>query len=103
MGSVRLSLEYGVSTWATAAKTHTYELDNIKKLCFEDSLCATKTIPIAEMEKTVKVEPPESRRQAKLLIHAEKMKRMPDHPPPQKLKDPPSKKELKKQTNKKTD
>ena len=30
----------------------------------------------------------EGRRQAKLLIHAEKMKRMPDHPLHQKLKDP---------------
>ena len=34
------------------------------------------------------VKPLEGRRQAKLLIHAEKMKRMPDHPLHQKLKDP---------------
>ena len=47
-----------------------------------------KTTPIAEMEKTAGVEPLEGRRQAKLLIHAEKMKRMPDHPLHQKLKDP---------------
>ena len=32
------------------------------------------------MEKTAGVEPLESRRQAKLLTHAEKMKRLPDHP-----------------------
>ena len=47
-----------------------------------------KTTPIAEMEKTAGVEPLTGRRQAKLLIHAEKMKRMPDHPMHQKLKDP---------------
>ena len=35
------------------------------------------------------VEPLESRRQTKLLIHTEKMKKMPDHHPlHQKLKDP---------------
>ena len=41
---------------------------------------AIETTPIAEMEKTAGAEPLEGRRQAKLLIHAEKMKRMPDHP-----------------------
>ena len=46
-----------------------------------------KITPIAEMEKTAGVEPLEGRRQAKLHIHAEKMKRMPDHPLHQKLKD----------------
>ena len=40
------------------------------------------------MEKTAGAEPLEGRRQAKLLIHAEKMKRMPGHPLHQKLKDP---------------
>ena len=51
-------------------------------------LGAMKTTPIAEMEKTAGIEPLEGRRQAKLLIHAEKMKRMPDHLLHQKLKDP---------------
>ena len=50
-------------------------------------LGAMKTTPIAEMEKTAGVEPLEGRRQTKLLIHAEKIKRMPDHPLHQKLKD----------------
>ena len=51
-------------------------------------LGAMKTTPVAEMEKTAGVEPLEGRRHAYLLIHAEKMKRMPDHPLNQKLKDP---------------
>ena len=54
----------------------------------EDNPWCHETIPTAEMEKTAGVEPLEGRRQAKLLIHAEKMKRMPDHPLHQKLKDP---------------
>ena len=53
-------------------------------------LGAMKTTLVAEMEKTAGVEPLEGRRQAKLFIHAEKMK-MPDHPLHRKLKDPTKK------------
>ena len=58
------------------------------------------------MEKTAGVEPLEDRRQAKLLIHAEKMKRMPD-PLNQKPKaNDPNKKQIEKkklkQPNKRT-
>ena len=89
MGAVRPSLEYGASAWATAAKTHTNTLDKVQNIRLRTILGAMKTTPIAEMEKTAGVEPLESRRQAKLLIHAEKMKRMPDHTLHQKFKDPP--------------
>ena len=86
MGAVRPSLECGAS--ATAAKTHTNKLDKVQNIGLRTILGAMKTTPIAEMEKTARVEPLESRRQAKLLIHADKMKRMPDHPLHQKLKKP---------------
>ena len=56
-----------------------------------------KTTPIVEMEKTAGVEPLEGRRQAKLLIHAEKMKRMPDHPPAPKAQRPTTKKQIEKE------
>ena len=46
-----------------------------------------KSTPIAIMEKTAGVEHLESRRQAKLLTHAEKMKRLPDHPLHNRLQD----------------
>ena len=39
-----------------------------------------KSTPIATMQKTAGVEPLDSRRNAKLLTHEEKVKRMPDHP-----------------------
>ena len=57
-------------------------------------LGAMKTTSIAGMEKTAGVEPLESRIQAKLLIHAEKMKTMPGHPCNKSLK-PPQKNRLK--------
>ena len=91
MGAARPSLEYGASAWATAAKTHTNKLDKVQNIGLRTILGAMKTTPIAEMEKTAGVEPLEGRSQAKLLIHAEKMKRMPDHPLHQKLKDPTKK------------
>ena len=96
IGAVRPSLEYGASAWATAAKTLTNKLDKVQNIGLRTILGAMKTTPIAEMEKTAGVEALEGRRQAKRLIHAEKMKRMPDHPLHQKLKDPTKK------TNKKT-
>ena len=54
----------------------------------EDNPWCHESTPVAEMEKTAGVEPLEGRRQAKLLIHAEKIKRKPDHPLHQKRKDP---------------
>jgi hypothetical protein len=40
------------------------------------------------MERTAGVEPLESRQQTKILTHAEKLKRLPDHPLHRKLQDP---------------
>ncbi|KAK7094328.1 hypothetical protein V1264_007968 [Littorina saxatilis] len=85
-GTVRPVLEYGVSAWATAAKTHTNKLDRVQNFGLRIILGAMKSTPIAAMEKTVGVEPLESRQRSKLLAHAEKMKRLPDHPLHDKLK-----------------
>ena len=87
MGAVGPSLEYGANAWATAAKTYTNKLDKAQNIGLWTILGAMKTTPMAGMEKTAGVEQLERKRQAKLLIHAEKMKRMPDHPLHQKLKE----------------
>ena len=79
-GAVRPTLEYGASAWAPAARPHTNKLDRVQNIGLRTILGAMKSTPIAMMEKTAGVEPLESRRQAKLLTHAEKMKRLPDHP-----------------------
>ena len=86
-GAVRPTLEYGASAWATAAKTHTNKLDRVQNIGLRTILGAMKSTPIAMMEKTAGVEPLESKRQAKLLTHAEKMKRLPDHPLHTRLQD----------------
>ena len=67
----------------------------------QTNLGAMETTPTAEMEKTAGLEPLEGRRQAELLIHAEKMKRMSDLPLHQKLKDPTKKTNKKNKKQKK--
>ena len=99
MRAVRLSLEYGTSAWATAAKTHTNKLDKVQNIGLTTILGAMKTTPIAEMEKTAGVEPLEGRRQAKLLIHAEKIKGCQTTPCAKSSKTPFKKKTKQKQKN----
>ena len=86
-GAVRPTLEYGSSAWATTAKTHTNKLDRVQNISLRTILGAMKSTPMAMMEKTAGVEPLECRRQAKRLIYAEQMKRLPDHPLHTRLQD----------------
>ena len=86
-GAVRPTLEYGASAWATAAKTPTNKLDRVQNIGLRTILGAMKSTPIAMMEKTAGVEPLESRRQAKLLTHTEKMKMLPAYPLHNRLQD----------------
>ena len=86
-GAVRPVLEYGASAWSTTAKTHANKLDRVQNLGLRTILGAMKSTPVAAMEQTAGIEPLESRRQTKILIHAEKLKRLPDHPLHNKLQD----------------
>ena len=78
--TVRATLEYGASTWATSAKTNTNKLDQVQNMGLTTILGAMKSPPIATMQKTAGVELLDSRRNAKLLTHGENVNRMPDHP-----------------------
>ena len=84
---VRPTLEYGASAWATAAKSHTNKLDQVQNMGLRTTLGAMKSTPIATMQKTAGVEPLDYRRNAELLTHGEKVKRMPDHPLYKRLQD----------------
>ena len=86
-GSVRPTLEYGASAWTTAAKTHTNNLDRVQNIGLRTISGAMKSNPIAMMDQPAGVGPLESRRQATPLTHAEKMKRLPDHPLHNRLQD----------------
>ena len=89
MGAVQPSLEYRASAWATAAKTHTIKLDKVQNIVLRTILGAMKTTPIAEMEKNVGVKHLRAGDKPNFSSTQKKIKRMPDHPLQQKLKDPP--------------
>jgi len=74
-GTVRPTLEYRASAWTTAAKTHTNKLDQVQNMVLRTILGAMKSTPIATMQKTAEVELLDSRRNAKLLTHGEKVKK----------------------------
>ena len=68
-GTVRPTLEYGTSAWATAAKTHTNKLDQGQNMGLRTTLGTMKSTPLATMQKTAGVEPLGARMNAKLLTH----------------------------------
>ena len=84
-GSVRPQLEYGATSWGTAAKTNTNKLNKVQNASLRIITGAMKTTPITEMEKTAKIQPLDDRRKEKVLIQGEKMKRLPSHPLHKKL------------------
>ena len=55
MGAVRPTLEYGASAWATAAKTHTNDLDKVQNTGLGTVLGAMKTAPIAKWRKLLEL------------------------------------------------
>ena len=87
-GSVRPQLEYGATSWGTAAKTNTNKLKKVQNASLRIITGAIKTTPISEMEKTTKLQPLENRRKEKCLIQGEKMKRLPSHPLHKRLEEP---------------
>ena len=97
--TVRPHMEYASNAWSTAAKTN---LDNLTKTQNAGLRLITggmKTTPIPAMEKTTGIMSLEERRNEKLLLQNEKMKRLPSHPLHSKLK-APTKNRLKRQSPK---
>ena len=79
-GTVRPQLEYGATSWGTAAKTNTNKLNKVQNASLRIITGAMKTAPINEMERTAKLQSLEDRRKEKSLKQGEKMKRLPSHP-----------------------
>ena len=96
-GAVRPTLEYGSTSWGTAAKTNKSKLDRVQNMGLRLILGAMKTTPIHEMEKTANVEPLERRRDLKVLLQGEKLQRLPAHPLHNRLQQP-TKNRLKRQS-----
>ena len=78
--SVRPVLEYSSTAWSTTAKTNQQSLDMIQNQALRIITDAMKSTPITFMEQTTTIQPLQQRRQAKVLLQAEKYKCLPDHP-----------------------
>ena len=85
-GAVRPVMEYGSTAWATAARSNTSKLEKIQNSGMRIITGALKTTPISAMLKTTGLAVLETRREEKLLIHAEKLRRVPSHPTHDQLK-----------------
>ena len=79
-GSVRPVLEYISTSWSTTAKTNQQSLYKIQNQTLSIITGALKSTPITFMEQTTAIQPLQQRRQAKVLLQAEKYKCLTDHP-----------------------
>nr|KAG5705581.1 hypothetical protein BaRGS_034779 [Batillaria attramentaria] len=96
-GAVRPAMEYASTSWGTASKTNKSRLDRVQNMGLRLILGAMRSTPIHEMTKTANVEPLGRRRDLKVLIQGEKIRRLPSHPLHQRLQQP-TKNRLKRQS-----
>ena len=96
-GAVRPHLEYGATSFGTAAKTNTAKLDKVQNSSMRIITGAMKSTPIIAMETATNLHSLNDRRCEKSIRQAEKMKRIPSHPLKQKLSEP-TKNRLKRQS-----
>ena len=87
VGTVRPTLEYGMSVWATAAKSNTSYLAKVQNSSLRIITGGMKTTPIQKMEKCTNIHDLDNRREEKVLTHSEKLHRMPSHPMHAQLKE----------------
>ena len=87
-GRVRPVLEYGISAWATAAKSNLDHINKIQNQAQRLITGAMKSTPIQKMEETTGLQPLEDRKDTKILIQAAKFKRLDSHPMKQRMKEP---------------
>ncbi|XP_052213548.1 uncharacterized protein LOC127832237 [Dreissena polymorpha] len=79
-GTVRPQLEYSSPTWSTTAKSNRQALDKIQNQALRIITGATKSTPIAFMEKITGIQPLQERRDVKILLQTEKYTCLTDHP-----------------------
>ena len=80
IGSVRPVLEYGSSTFGTAASTALQKLDKIQNTGFRIINGGMKSTPINEMESLAGLKSLEEQKEEKIVLQAEKYKRLQRHP-----------------------
>ena len=85
-GSVRPHLEYGSSSWMTAAKTHRQTLDKVQNQALRIITGSMRSTPIEMMEQITGILPLNTRRKCKAMIQANKYQCIDNHPMNHRLK-----------------
>ncbi|KAK7101730.1 hypothetical protein V1264_020067 [Littorina saxatilis] len=78
-GTVRPHLEYGSSSWMTAAKTHLQTLEIVQNQALRIITGAMKTTPIDKMQQVTGIPPLSKRRECKAMVQDIKYQCIPDH------------------------
>ena len=85
-GNVCPHLEYGSSSWMTAAKIHHQTTDKVQNQALRIITGAMKSTPIQSMEEITNIPPLRKRRDCKAMIQATKYQCSQDHPMNTRLK-----------------
>jgi hypothetical protein len=85
-GNVCPHLEYGSSSWMTAAKIHHQTTDKVQNQALQIITGAMKSTPIQSMEEITNIPPLRKRRDCKAMIQATKYQCSQDHPMNTRLK-----------------
>ena len=87
-GRVRPVMEYGISAWATAAKSNLEHINKVQNQAQRLITGAMRSTPILKMEETTGLQPMEDRKDTKILTQAAKFKRLENHPMHSRMKKP---------------
>ena len=79
-GSIRPVLEYGITSWGTAAKANFAQVERVQNQASRIITGAMKSTPIHAMETLTGLQTLEDRRDTKILTQSAKYKRLEDHP-----------------------
>lgn len=79
-GRVRPVAEYGISAWATAAKSNFDQVNRIQNQAQRIMTGAMKSTPIQKMEEITGLQSLDDRKDTKILMQAAKFKRLESHP-----------------------
>ena len=80
VGRVRPVAEYGITAWATAAKSNFDNISRVQNQAQRLITGAMRSTPIRKMEEITGLQPMEERRDTRLLTQAAKYKRLTNHP-----------------------
>ena len=80
VGRLRPVAEYGITAWATAAKSNFDQINRVQNQAQRLITGAMKSTPIQKMEEITGLQSLEDRRDTKILTQAAKFKRLENHP-----------------------